>query len=230
METKTKWPPQGDADTPYRRARDEWDARMGSAVVAAKNWRLAAFASFATLFLSTGGMIYLGAKPKAVPHIIQIDAIGAPTYAGPAGQSASHYSPSDATLKYHLRRFLEDTRGISSDSAVLRKNWLEAYNLVTPRGGSMLTAFVGKPENDPFKRAANERATIEVAAMVRVSDGTWQIDWRETLWDKSGAPVSTAVWRGMFRVLLETPKTEEAMIKNPIGLYIDEFHWDKVTG
>ena len=28
----------------------------------------------------------------------------------------------------------------------------------------------------------------------------------------------------------ETPKTEEAMAKNPIGLYIDEFHWDKVQG
>jgi len=34
----------------------------------------------------------------------------------------------------------------------------------------------------------------------------------------------------MFRVMRETPKTEEAMAKNPIGLYIDEFHWDKVQG
>jgi type IV secretion system protein TrbF len=34
----------------------------------------------------------------------------------------------------------------------------------------------------------------------------------------------------MFRVLLQTPKTEQAMAQNPIGLYIDEFHWDKVQG
>jgi len=26
------------------------------------------------------------------------------------------------------------------------------------------------------------------------------------------------------------PKTAEAMSRNPIGLYIDELHWDKVGG
>jgi len=54
----------------------------------------------------------------------------------------------------------------------------------------MLSAYVSKPENDPFKRAASERVTTEVAAMVRVSAETWQIDWRETSWDKSGAPAA----------------------------------------
>jgi type IV secretory pathway TrbF-like protein len=228
MEAKTQWTPDGEADTPYRRARQEWDARMGSAVVAAKNWRLACFASLGLTLVSLGGMIFLGAKPKAVPHIIQIDAIGAPTYLGPVGQTASQYVPSDATIKYHLRRFLEDTRTLSTDAAVLKKNWLDAYNLVTPRGANMLSAYVSKPENDPFKRAANERVTTEVAAMVRVSADTWQIDWRETAWDKGGVPGPSAVWRGMFRVFIETPHTEDAMTKNPIGLYIDEFHWDKV--
>jgi len=230
MDTKTQWTPDGEADTPYRRARQEWDARIGSAVVAARNWRLAAFASFGLVLVSLGGMIFLGAKPKAVPHIIQIDAIGAPTYLGPVGQAAKDYVPSDATIKYHLRRFLEDTRTLSSDAAVLKKNWLDAYALVTPRGANMLSAYVQKPENDPFKRAASERVTTEVASMVRVSADTWQIDWRETAWDKSGAPSAPVVWRGMFRVLLQTPQTEDAMAKNPIGLYIDEFHWDKVAG
>jgi type IV secretory pathway TrbF-like protein len=228
MDSKTKWTPDGDADTPYSRARQEWDARMGSAVVSAKNWRLANFASLGLVLLSIGGMIYLGAKPKAVPHIIQIDAIGAPTYFGAVGQAAGQYVPSDATIKYHLRRFLECTRTLSSDSAVLKKNWLEAYSLVTPRGANMLSAYVAKPGNDPFKRAASERVTTEVAAMVRVSADTWQIDWRETDWDKGGSPAATVVWRGMFRVLMQTPTTEEAMAKNPIGLYVDEFHWDKV--
>jgi type IV secretory pathway TrbF-like protein len=34
----------------------------------------------------------------------------------------------------------------------------------------------------------------------------------------------------MLRTLLAPPKTTEAMKKNPIGLYIDELHWDKVGG
>jgi len=231
MESKTKWSTGGAADTPYMRARQEWDSRMGSAIVHAKNWRLATFASLGIVVLSVAGMIYLGAKPKAVPHIIEVDQLGAAIYRGPAGKSVSEYTPSDATLKYHLRRFIEDTRTISSDTAVIKRNWIDAYALVTPRGGNMLTAYVSKPENEPFRRSQEERVSTEILAQVRVSNDTWQIDWRETNWDKNGNPVGLPViWRGMFRVMMQQPKTEEAMARNPIGLYVDEFHWDKVQG
>ena len=225
----TKWSPDGPLDTPYLRARQEWDSRMGSAVVQAKNWRLAAFASLASVFLATAGMIYLGSLPRAVPHIIEVDRLGAATYHGPVGQS--DYVPTEAVITYHLRRFIDDTREISSDLAVLKKNWLDAYLLLTPRGGNMLSAFVQKPENDPFRRAQDERVTIEILSVVRAAGDTWQIDWRESSWDKGGSPLGEPViWRAMLRTVVATPKTAEAMQKNPIGLYIDELHWDKVGG
>jgi type IV secretory pathway TrbF-like protein len=225
----TQWQPDGPLDTPYRRARQEWDARMGSALVHAKNWRLATFVSMAAVVLMAGGMIYLGALPKAVPHIIEVDRLGAAVYHGPVGQA--DYVPSDAVVSYHLRRFITDTREISSDLAVLKSNWLDAYTLLTPRGGNMLSAFVEKPENDPFRRVADERVTVEILSCVRAAGDTWQIDWRESSWDKNGALLGAPVtWRAMLRTLLAPPKTAEAMKKNPIGLYIDELHWDKVGG
>jgi len=225
----TQWTPDGTLDTPYRRARQEWDMRMGSAAVQAKNWRLATFASLGAVTIAVAGMIHLGAQPKAVPHIIEVDRLGAATYRGPVGQT--DYVPSEAVITYHLRRFIEDTREISSDLAVLKRNWLDAYTLVTPRGGNMLSAFVQKPENDPFRRAQDERVTVELLSAVRVSGDTWQVDWRESAWDKNGSPgASPAVWRAMLRTFLQAPKTAEAMSRNPIGLYIDELHWDKVGG
>jgi type IV secretion system protein VirB5 len=230
METKTKWSPAGAADTPYMRARQEWDGRMGSAVVQARAWRRATFASLGAVGLALGGMTYLGAQPKAVPHIIEVDHLGAATYRGPVGQSGPDYTPSEAVLKYHLQRFLEDVRSVSSDAAVIKRNWLDAYTLVTSKGGNTLTAYVSQPEHDPFRRSADgERTSIEIAAAVRVSQDTWQVDWRETNWDKSGTPVAApALWRGMFRILIDMPKTEEAMTRNPIGLFVDEFHWDTI--
>ena len=42
---------------------------------------------------SVGGMIYLGAMPKAVPHIIEVDRLGAAVYLGPVGQSATTSRP-----------------------------------------------------------------------------------------------------------------------------------------
>jgi len=230
MDKKTKWVAEGEADTPYMRARQEWDARMGSALVHARNWRLATFAGLGAVMFALAGMVYLGRLPKAVPHIIEVDQLGAATYRGPVGQAGADYVPSDATIRYHLQRFIEDTRAISSDAAVLKKHWLDAYTLVTTKGGNMLTAYVSTAEHEPFHRAAaGERVSLEVLSVVRVSQDTWQVDWRETDWDKngntSGAPV---LWRGMFHILLQMPKTEEAMTRNPIGLYVDEFHWDTI--
>ncbi len=223
----TQWAPDGVLDTPYRRARQEWDTRMGSALVHAKNWRLACFASLGLVGLSLLGLVYLGAQPKAVPHVIEVDRLGAASYRGPVG--GSPYVPSDAVITYHLRRFLSDTREISSDIAVLKRNWIDAYQLVTPRGGHMLTAFVEAPEHDPFRRAQEERVTLEFLSAVRVSGDTWQVDWRESSFDKDGNPGGASVtWRAMLRTLLAPPKDAEAMSRNPIGLYIDEFHWDKV--
>ena len=230
MDTKTKWMPGGQADTPYMRARQEWDARMGSALVHARNWRLATFGALFAVVVALAGMIYLGRLPKAVPHIIEVDHLGAASYRGPIGQSEADYVPSDASVKYHLQRFLEDTRSISSDTAVLKRNWLDAYTLVTPKGGNMLTAYVSQPDHEPFHRAtAGELVSVEVLSSVRVSQDTWQVDWRESTWDKNGSAVGApTVWRGMFHVLFHLPKTEEAMARNPIGLYIDEFHWDTI--
>jgi type IV secretion system protein VirB5 len=95
----------------------------------------------------------------------------------------------------------------------------------------MLSAFVEKPENDPFRRVADERVTVAILACVRAAGDTWQVDWRESSWDKNGAPIGAPVtWRAMLRTLLAPPKAVEAMKNNPIGLYIDELHWDKVGG
>jgi type IV secretory pathway TrbF-like protein len=114
---------------------------------------------------------------------------------------------------------------------VLKHNWLDAYTLLTPRGGNMLSAFVQKPENDPFRRAQDQRVTVEILSAVRAAGDTWQVDWRESSWDKNGSPLGApAIWRAMLRTLVQAPKAAEAMKKNPIGLYIDELHWDKVGG
>jgi type IV secretion system protein VirB5 len=230
MDSRTQWAPEGPLDTPYRRARDEWDARMGAAVVHAKNWRLATFASLGAVALSIGGLVVLGAQPKAVPHIIEVDHLGAAIYRGPITQSADA-PPSDPAIKYELRRFLEDTRTLSSDVLVLKRNWLDAYTLVTAHAGNTLSAYVQVPGNDPAARSQEQRVAIEILSTVRVSSESWQVDWRETTYDKSGAPSGApAIWRAMFRLLSVKPKTEADMAKNPLGLFIEEFHWDRVQG
>jgi type IV secretion system protein VirB5 len=222
------WAAEAPLDTRYRKARQEWDLRMGTSLAQARNWRLATFVSLGVVLVALVGMIYLGAQPKAVPHIVQIDKLGAPTYLGPVGQSAHDFRPGDAVLKYHLRRFVEETRTVSSDAAVMKRNWIDAYTLITQSAANQLNTYAQQTE--PFKRMQNERISVDVFALVQLSKDTWQADWRETSWDKGGSELGTTVWRGTFRVLLRVPDSEEQLVTNPIGLFVDEFHWSKVQG
>ena len=202
--------------------------RMGSALVQARNWRLSAFAALAIVLVALIGIIVLGAQPKAVPHIVQVDKLGVPTYLGPVGQSARDYRPSDAVLKYHLRRFIDDTRSISSDAAVMKRHWVDAYTLITQSAGNQLSAYAQQAE--PFKRLLDERVSVDVFALVQLSQETWQADWRETSWDKGGPSLAPRSGGAPSSVLLRMPESDEQLVTNPIGLYIDEFHWSRVQG
>jgi type IV secretory pathway TrbF-like protein len=220
----------GAADTPYMRARQEWDARMGNAVVQARNWRRATFASVGALAVSIIGLIYLGSQPKAIAHVIEVDRVGAATYTGVLGDPLATFKPSDPQIKYHLRRFIEDVRVVSSDAAVTKRAWLDAYQMLTSRAANMLTTYVTTVGNDPFKRAQQGTVSVEVLSIVQISESAWQLDWRELSWDPNGNRARSELWRAMFRVLLRAPSTVQDMKSNPIGIYVDEFHWDKVQG
>ncbi len=223
-----RWKPEGDVETRYHRARQEWDRRMGTALAQAHNWRLAALLALGLVFVALLGIIYLGAQPKAVPHIVQVDRLGAPTYLGEVGQSARKWKPTDAVLKYHLRRFITDTRAVSSDVVVMKRCWTDAYALITANAANHLSAYA--QETNPIRRAEEERVTVDVSSVVQLSAETWQVDWVERGWDKAGGETASSVWRGVFRVLVRVPETEEQLATNPIGLFIDEFHWSKVQG
>jgi len=225
----SSWRPAEALDTPYHKARQEWDRRMGAAVVQAANWRLVAVAELALLLVASIGMVYLGSLPKAVPHLVQVDKIGAPSYFGPVDRAAFRdFKPPVASLQYHLRRFVTDTREISSDRAVLKRNWFDVYKLVTPNAANQLNAYV--KENNLFERVERQvRVSIQINLTVPISQETWQVDWTETTWDEHGNQTATAVWRGNFRVLLKPPDSEEQLALNPLGLFIDELHWARLT-
>ncbi|ANT65592.1 MULTISPECIES: conjugal transfer protein TrbF [Prosthecochloris] len=225
--TEKNWRPEGEVETPYKRARKEWDDRIGSSVIQAKNWRLATFATlFFVAFPSLLGMIYMGAQPKAVPHIVEVMPDGHVAYRGVAGKDWGAYTPSEASVKYHLSRFVNNTRMISSDKGVIKRNWLDAYNLLSSRAAKSLNDYAR--QRDPFLRSETERVGVQISSMVQISEQSWQIDWEETRRGKRGDLLGSESWRGIFRIIMQQPETEHMLAANPIGLFIDEFHWSKI--
>jgi Type IV secretory pathway, TrbF components len=70
--------------TPYQKAAQVWDERIGSARVQAKNWRLMAFGS---LILSAGlasGLVWQSTQGSVTPWVIEVDRLGQAEAVSPA--------------------------------------------------------------------------------------------------------------------------------------------------
>jgi type IV secretion system protein VirB5 len=98
-------------ETPYQKAAQVWDERIGSARIQAKNWRLMAFGC---LLLSGGlasALVWQSVRGTVTPWVVQVDRLGQAHAVAPA------------------------------DGIVLRQDWLRAYDFTTDRGAAALNDY-----------------------------------------------------------------------------------------
>ena len=143
--------------TPYQKAAQVWDERIGSARVQAHNWRLMALGSLALSLILAAILLWLGRSGSATPYIVEVDPHGGARAVGPAAEA---YKPSDAQIAFHLARFVDNVRSLSIDPVVVRQNWLKAYDFVTDRAAVTLNEYAR--ENDPFAKVGRETVAVEV--------------------------------------------------------------------
>src|ERR1700747_675883 len=84
--------------TPYQKAAQVWDERIGSSRVQARNWRLMALGSLALSLIMAALLLWLPCSGSAVPYIVEIDRQGGARAIGPANDA---YKPSDAQIAFH---------------------------------------------------------------------------------------------------------------------------------
>jgi type IV secretion system protein TrbF len=114
--------------TPYQRAEQLWDERIGSARVQAANWRLMAFGALALAAVAMGDDIRARSRSTVTPYVVEVDRTGAAKVIAPA---VTEYQPSDAQVGYFLARFVQNTRALSVDPILVRQAWLDAYDQIT---------------------------------------------------------------------------------------------------
>ncbi len=207
--------------TPYQKASQKWDERIGSARAQAQNWRLMALGSVLLSLVLAAILLWLGRSGSAVPYVVEIDRQGGTRAVGPATEI---YTPNDAQIAFHLARFVENVRSLSIDPVVVRQNWLKAYDFVTDRAAVTLNEYAR--EHDPFAKVGRETVAIDVFSVVRASDSSFQIRWLEKTF-RDGVPHSTNRMTGIFSTVITPPKTVDLIRKNPLGVYVHAFNWSQ---
>jgi type IV secretion system protein TrbF len=207
--------------TPYQKAGQVWDERLGSARVQARNWRLAALGMIGLAVLLSATLTITIARSGIVPYVVEVDRLGEVRAIGPATEP---YRPSDAQIAHFLARFIENVRSLSIDPVVVRANWLRAYDFVTDRGAQTLNNYAR--EADPFGKIGARTATVEVISVVRASGASFELRWKESTYE-NGAVVKVERFTGVVTVILKSPTTPETLRKNPLGLFVHSLNWSR---
>jgi type IV secretion system protein VirB5 len=209
--------------TPYQRAQQTWDDRIGSAREQAKNWRFACFTALALCASMAGGWYWQAARGTVIPWVVQVDRLGNVQASGPA---ASNYHPTDAVIARDLADIIVWLRGVSVDQIDMRANWLRAYKFFTAKGQLFLNDYA--QHNDPFARVGKEQVSVDVTSVVRASDQSFRVEWVERHY-VDGSLASTERWNAIVTVMISPPRTADGdtLNVNPLGIYVDALNWSK---
>jgi type IV secretion system protein TrbF len=207
--------------TPYQKAAQVWDERIGSARVQARNWRLMALGCLLLSIGLGGDVVWQSAHSRITPYVVEVDKLGGVLAVGPATEP---YTPTDAQIAYHLARFITDLRSLSIDPVLVRQNWLEAYGYATDHGAVFLNDYARA--SDPFKAIGERSVAVQVTSVVRVSDDSFQVKWTEQTYDHDSRAKSER-WTAILSIVMQQPRTADALRKNPLGLYVNGLNWSR---
>lgn len=211
-------------ETPYQRAAQVWDDRIGSARVQARSWRLMAFGSLALSAGLSTALVWQSASGSIVPWVVQVDRLGQAQAVAPA---VADYRPTDPQIAWHLARFVEQVRSIPSDAIVVRQNWLRAYDFTTDRGAMALNEYARA--NDPFAKVGHQQVAVDVSSVIRASPDSFRVAWTERRY-QDGSLAETSRWTAILTVVVQPPRDAEKLRANPLGIYVNAINWSKELG
>lgn len=208
-------------ETPYQKAAQVWDERIGSARLQARNWR---YMAFGCLILSAGfasALVWQSARGTVVPWVVQVDNLGQAQTVAPA---VADYRPTDPQIAFHLGRFIEQVRAIPADAIIVRQNWLRAYEWTTDRGAAALNDYARS--NDPFTRVGRQQVAVEVSSVIRASPDSFRVAWTERHYE-NGQLSTTERWTAILTIVIQTPRNAERLRANPLGIYVNAINWSR---
>lgn len=208
-------------ETPYHRAAQVWDDRIGSPRVQARNWRLMAFCCVGLTALALGAYIYERQDTRIATYVVPIDRYGRP---GRIELAERGYVPSQAETGYFVADFVSLVRAKSTDPVVLRQNWTRAYSFIGGDARTTLTQYAR--DHDPFAGLGQQAVSVEIVSVLPRGPASYQVQWRETAFD-GGAATPPQQWTGLFTVVHRQPRDEAQLRANPLGVVITAFQWSR---
>lgn len=213
-------------NSPYTRARQEWDERFGDQIKSKHRWQLAAFASLAITLLCVGGMVAIAFRSTTVPYVVALDDVGRAVPVIPAKQVAVK----DVRLQEAVvARWITDLRTIVTDAVAQRRLVDEVYaqSSQNSAASAIVTEFYSK--NSPFDLLKKQTVDASVESIVQQSAKTYEVTWSEVTRDLVGTFVVSHRYRAFVTVTTQEVTDAKQALINPLGLYVTNLTWGEVV-
>lgn len=206
-------------ETPYLRAKQEWDKRIGTTQVQAKNWRLLAiFATLIALFALVIALITMTTS-KNIVYVAEITKAGHVVNVAPL---ETRYRVTETQEMYFVGNFVKLIRSLPLDPVVAKQNMMEAYDFLTRRGSQQLNKFLQK--YNYLKWLGKKTITVHITDVTPISPHTYHVGWTETTIGSDGLQESVKSFDGVFTLIIKPPTAKKAILTNPLGIYITDFN------
>lgn len=196
----------------YDRSQQRQSVLVRSATAA--NLALILFAA-----ASLGVAAYQAAKRPVEAFVVLSDALGRFPEVRPLG---GQFSPSSAMVADRLRQWIVNIRRRPSDMVVLRGQWVEVMAMTTASAARELQSYV--LGNQILAAENTTKVVAEFTSAQQLSDGSWLVRWRETVWQHD-VPTGPTEWSALVRVTVRPGKSAADIATNPLGIYVTEFQW-----
>jgi type IV secretion system protein VirB5 len=215
------------AANPYVQGWREWDERYADLVVGKRNWQLAAGGLLIMGLILAGGMVWLSGRSKYIPYVVEVDRLG---YGLTVAQPLTPASVPDVTARmerYEVATFIREAREVSSDPQVEQQQ----LNSLLAHARGAADRFLDEyyhvdTAHNPFQIAQKQTVSVQIDSILRLSPKSYQVRWTEQTRDLNGAAIGAPNhWEAQLQTEITPPASDDAIISNPLGFYVDQINW-----
>ncbi|MCF6808157.1 type IV secretion system protein [Thiotrichales bacterium 19S9-12] len=211
------------AEKQYVNAYQEWNERIGSAHIQAKNWRLACLISILVILLLLVSIIMVISSQERYVYVAEVK----------PGEHVSNVKrvgvtvePSKGQQIALIGNFIENIMSIPLDPVVLKKNWVDAFQMVEGQATRQLNHLMQKEK--PFTKIGKVVQSTTVESVTQVSDNSFDVTWATKTIDRTGKTLAVRLYSGVFTLFkFSAPETLAQLFVNPTNMRIGYFSFNE---
>ena len=218
-------------ENPYLNTRRTMNEQNGALINSRQIWQATALLALLIAIGAIGGIIHIGSQSRFIPYVVEVDQLGQTNTVRRADRASV---ADERVVRATIAVFVRDMRMVSFDRNVQNDAIWRVYSMLqsSDPATTKITDFMKDPVTNPSKRAELHSVGIEISSVLQQTAETWEVNWTEKVWDRQGIRVEQNRMRGLITIYIVPPTTattEEEIRRNPLGIFVRDFTWSRIS-